>query len=109
MNKNDVTPRDGETTAITAGGREYILTGEDKAIMDIYLDDFRYGDAGSPLFYSLSERNFGGRLTGRSAGRIIKDALEGANGATVRLNFHSLRRTFKERQRYCVTHVGDDE
>ena len=49
--------------------------------------------ADSPLFASISRRNFGGRLSTFSVSRIIKTALRQSNFDSPRLTAHSLRHT----------------
>lgn len=46
-----------------------------------------------PIFASLSNRNFGGRLTERSVSRICKTAMKNAGFDSDRLTAHSLRHT----------------
>lgn len=50
-------------------------------------------NADSPLFASVSNRNFGGRLTTTSISRIIKHALREGGYDSPRLTAHSLRHT----------------
>ena len=47
----------------------------------------------SPLFASLSRRNFGGRMSTRSISRICKNAMIKAGFNSRRLTAHSLRHT----------------
>ncbi len=49
--------------------------------------------AESPLFISVSHRNFGGRMTTRSISRIAKSAMKHAGYNSKRLTAHSLRHT----------------
>ena len=49
--------------------------------------------AGSPLFCSLSNRNFGGPMTTRSIRRIVKQYLRDIDLDSPRLSCHSLRHT----------------
>jgi integrase/recombinase XerD len=72
-------------TAEAAGPLEAYLSAR-KAAGERLKDD-------SPLFASLSARNYGGRLSTRSISRIIKEAMRAAGLDSKRLTAHSLRHT----------------
>ena len=62
------------------------------SLINSYLADRAVKDD-SPLFASISNRNFGGRLTTTSISRIVKGAMKAAGFNSKRLTAHSLRHT----------------
>lgn len=63
------------------------------AVLQSYLDKRANYSDDSPLFASISRRNYGERLTTVSISRIIKNALRASGYDSTRLTAHSLRHT----------------
>lgn len=98
-NVGDIRQEGGEAVLWVQGkGRDakdefVLLTGETLKPIQDYLQARGGAAETSPLFASLSDRNRAGRLTTRTASRIVKDALKGIGLDSERLTAHSLRHT----------------
>jgi len=71
-----------------------ILTDEARDPIRTYLRHRKKKAMHSPLFASVSDRNFGKKLTTFSLSRIIKQRLRNAGISSRRITAHSLRHTF---------------
>lgn len=71
-----------------------LLTEQVLAPLHEYLQARVVKDEREPLFVSLSDRNYGKKLTIYSLSRIIKERLRGAGFDSKRITAHSLRHTF---------------
>lgn len=71
-----------------------LLTPQTLASLHEYLQARVIKSEKEPLFTSLSDRNYGKKLTIFSLSRIIKDRLRGAGFDSKRITAHSLRHTF---------------
>ena len=71
-----------------------VLTEEVLTPLEEYLEKRKKLSEDSPLFASLSDRNFGTLLTTQSLSRIIKQRLRTAGFNSKRITAHSLRHTF---------------
>lgn len=96
----DIRQQSGEAVLWIHGkGREtkdefVILTQEALNPIYEYLTVRGHAGDGEPLFASVSDRNYNGRLTGRSISRIVKSGLRDIHLDSNRLTAHSLRHTF---------------
>lgn len=74
---------------------EFVLLTE-QALQSLYeyLQDRRVTSEKEPLFVSVSDRNYGKRLTNFSLSRIIKRRMRSAGIDSKRITAHSLRHTF---------------
>ncbi len=71
-----------------------VLTDEVLAPLETYLEKRKITSKDTPLFASLSDRNFGKSITIHSLSRIIKQRLRAAGLSSKRVTAHSLRHTF---------------
>lgn len=71
-----------------------LLTPQTLASLHEYLQARVIKSERDPLFASLSDRNYGKKLTIYSLSKIIKDRLRGAGFDSKRITAHSLRHTF---------------
>jgi len=75
---------------------DFVIITEDalNPILDyLQVRNIRLSSMDTPLFASLSDRNYGASLTPRSISKIIKDAFINAGLDSDRLSAHSLRHT----------------
>lgn len=98
-NVEDITVVSGQAVLFIQGkGRDskddyVVLTEETHGPIREYLAARKEEKPKSPLFCSLSDRNYGQRLTTRSMSRIVKNALKQAYLDRPTLTAHSLRHT----------------
>ena len=99
-NIEDIASKDGASIlSIQGKGRDakddfVVLTAKALDPIYDYLENFRQGATPScPLFTSVSNRNYGCRLTKQSLSRLIKGRLVDAGLNSPRLTAHSLRHT----------------